>query len=195
MKVKKFFFEDGFKHQIRKFKLSSKDAARKRLFDELQGYNDKLETLLKASDEDVRLVNYRKSRQQSENIDMAICGFWKKARSVFQALASAWICQCQQHGAKLLLQHRTAGKVEFDLILTGFIPSRWGVHRIRVSEGDDMIAARLKESVTTLENIPNRHPSHRQSYPTRSALRTSVSTEASTKLQRFVDTVGVHPSV
>ncbi|KAK4075363.1 uncharacterized protein Triagg1_4484 [Trichoderma aggressivum f. europaeum] len=121
MKLKTFFSKEGLAHQVYKFKLCNNEALRKRLFGELQEYNDKLERLLKTSDEGLRISTHRKSTQQSQTNDLAMCGFWKKAKSAYQALASAWTCQCQQHDAKLLLQHRVAGKAEFDITLNGRI--------------------------------------------------------------------------
>ncbi|KAL7823711.1 hypothetical protein V8C26DRAFT_433671 [Trichoderma gracile] len=153
-KLRGFLSKEGLVLQIYKFKLSNNDTFRKRAFDELRGYNEKLETLLRSSDEEIRLMSDRRSKKRSEGIEMAICGFWRKAKSVFQALANAWICRCQQHGARLLLQHRTQGKAEFEILLVGFSPPRLGFHRIRVSEGEDMVAAALKESVTLIESMP-----------------------------------------
>ncbi|KAH0497862.1 hypothetical protein TgHK011_005144 [Trichoderma gracile] len=175
--------------QVYKFKLSNSDSIRKRLFDELEEHNNKLEALLRSGDEDVRLMSDRRSRKRLENLDMSLCGFWKKAKSVFQALANAWICQCQQHGARLLLQHRTKGAAEFEILLTGFSPPRLGFHRIRVSEGGDMVAAALKENVTLIESMPPRQPSHKQSHPTKSALRTKNSRQGSLNVHRPMPSV------
>lgn len=134
------------------------------------------------------MIHRRKSKQQSNTIDTEICGFWKKAKNVFSALSSAWICQCQQHGAKLLLQHRTTGKAEFNMILTGFMPYDRESRKVRVSEGDDMVAARLKENIMLLESAPIHQPRHKrqkQSHPNISALRMD-NAGTSTKLQKFV---------
>ncbi|KAK6453111.1 hypothetical protein FP744_10009363 [Trichoderma asperellum] len=170
--------------QFHKFKLSSNGIVRKRLFEELQEYNDKLEKLLKANDEDMRLLNSRGSKHQSDNIDITICNFWKKAKSVFQALASAWTCQCQQHGANLLLQHRITSKAEFDITLTGFILSGYEYHKVRISEGKDNV---LNESISLLDSVPSRHPNHKQSRPTKSALRTKSAIKAPTESSKSVD--------
>ncbi|KAL6879175.1 hypothetical protein J3F83DRAFT_725360 [Trichoderma novae-zelandiae] len=183
-KIRGLISREGLALQVYKFKLSNNDSIRKRLFDELKEYNDKLEVLLRSSDEEIHLINDRRSRKRSENIDMAICGFWKKAKSVFQALANAWVCQCQQHGARLLLQHRTEGKAEFDISLTGFSPPRLDLHKIRVSEGGDMAMANSKESVTLIESRPSRQPSHKQSHAIKPALKTKSSKQASVKLHR-----------
>ncbi|KAL6876104.1 hypothetical protein HDV57DRAFT_152424 [Trichoderma longibrachiatum] len=183
-KLKGLISREGLALQLYKFKLSNSDGIRKRLFDELKEYNDKLEKLLRSSDEDTRLRSNRQSRQRLENVDIAICGFWKKAKSVFQALANAWTCQCQQHGARLLLQHRTEWNTEFEVMLTGFSPPRLGFHKIRVSEGGDMVAAKLKESVTLIESMPPRQPSHKQNRPLRSALKPNRGKQASQHLYR-----------
>lgn len=116
----------------------------------------------------MHLLIDRSSRHQSDKIDITICNFWKKAKSVFLALASAWTCQCQQHGANLLLQHRITSKAEFDITLTGFISSIYECHRVRISEGKDNV---LNESISLLDSVPSRQPNHKQRRPTKSALR------------------------
>ncbi|KAL7914922.1 hypothetical protein GGI35DRAFT_435596 [Trichoderma velutinum] len=183
MKIKAFFSKEGLSHQVYKFKLCNNEAVRKRLFGELQEYNDKLERLLKASDEDFRIATHRKSNQQSKIIDIAMCSFWEKAKSAYQALASAWTCQCQQHGATLLLQHRVASKAEFDITLKGLIASNWLVQKIRVSEVDNTETARLNESIAPPENVPIHQSTHKQSYPNVSALQMKGNAEASVKVQ------------
>lgn len=155
--------------QFHKFKLSSNETTRKRLFGELQHYNDKLEKLLKASDEDMRLQCDRKSKDQLDSIDSAICNVWRQARNVFQALASAWTCQCQQHGAKLLLQHRTTGKAEFEITFSDFITSEFESHRVKILEAEDTA---LKQSTSALDSVPLHQPSHRRSQRLQSRLRT-----------------------
>ncbi|QYS94594.1 hypothetical protein H0G86_001923 [Trichoderma simmonsii] len=174
MKLKAFFSKEGLSHQVYKFKLCNNEAMRKRLFGELQEYNDKLERLFKASDEDLRIATNRKSKQQTKAVDTAMCSFWKKAKSAYQALTSAWTCQCQQHGAKLLLQHRITGKAEFDITLKGFIASNWLVQNIRVSE----------ESITPLKKVPIHQPSRAQSYQNGSALQMKGNADASVKSRR-----------
>jgi hypothetical protein len=118
--------------QFHKFKLSRNENVRKRLFEELKDYNDKLEKLLRYNDDDTRLLGVRSSQLQISNTDAVICTFWKNAKNVFQALASALTCQCQQHGAKLLLQHRTTEKVEFEISLMGFKPTQDEAHRVKM---------------------------------------------------------------
>ncbi|KAL6897698.1 hypothetical protein GGI43DRAFT_424042 [Trichoderma evansii] len=135
----KIRLKEFFARQFHKFKLSSNGIVRKRLFEELQDYNNKLEKLLKANEEDVHLLNSRNSKLESGNIDVVVCNFWKKAKSVFQALASVWACQCQQHGANLLLQHRLTSKADFNITLTGFISAECEFHRVWISEGEDKL--------------------------------------------------------
>jgi len=124
--------------QLYRLRFSNNEAIRKRLFGELQEYSDKLEKLLDSSDEEERLVKQRTAASQLAAIDGAICSFWIQARSLFIALlASVQNCQCQQHGAKLLLQHRMAKQPpEFQIILVALVASRFDArsrrpHRIR----------------------------------------------------------------
>ncbi|KAF3077054.1 hypothetical protein CFAM422_000398 [Trichoderma lentiforme] len=183
IKIKAFFSKEGLAHQVYKFKLCNNEAMRKRLFGKLQEYNDKLERLLKASDEDLRISTHIRSNKQSQTNGVALCGFWKKAKSAYQALASAWTCQCPQHDAKLLLQHRVAGKAEFDITLNGLIAADWLVRKIRVSEVDSTETARLDESITPPETVAIHESSHKQSYTNGSALQVSGIAEASVKPQ------------
>lgn len=183
MRIKAFFSKEGLAHQVYKFKLCNNEAMRKRLFTELQEYNEKLERLLKASDGGLRMLTHGESGRQSQTNGLALCGFWRKAKSAYQALASAWACQCTQHDAKLLLQHRVVGKAEFDITLNGLIAADWLVRKIRVSEVSSTETARSDESITPLESVPIHQPSHRQSYPNGSELQMNGKSEASVRSQ------------
>lgn len=122
--------------QLYRLKFSNNEVVRKRLFGELQGYSDKLEKLLGSSDEDAQATQKRTTTRQVTTIDSAICSFWVQARNIFKALALAFKCGCQQHDAKLLLQHRTGKTPDFEAIFTGLASTRWEVHRTRISQGD-----------------------------------------------------------
>ncbi len=134
-----------------RLKFSNNEVVRKRLFAELQGYNDKLEKLLDSSDEDAQAMQKRAAIGKLAAIDGAICSFWVQARNLFKALALAFKCRCLQHDAKLLLQHRTDKTPDFEVIFTEFISSRWELHRTRISQGDEAVTALIKESLTLLD--------------------------------------------
>ncbi|KAL7917643.1 hypothetical protein ACQKWADRAFT_324459 [Trichoderma austrokoningii] len=167
--------------QFHKFKLSSNETTRQRLFGELQRYNDKLERLLKASDDDIRLQRDRKPESQFDSLDPEICNVWRQAKNVFQALTSAWTCQCQQHGAKLLLQHRTTGKSGYEITFSGFLASEFESHKVKILEAEDTA---LKQSVSALDSVPIDQPSHRRSHWPRSRLWTSNKKGESNKISR-----------
>ncbi|KAH8685345.1 hypothetical protein BGZ61DRAFT_58203 [Ilyonectria robusta] len=174
---------EGRAFQIYRLKFSNGETNRKRLFAELQSYNDKLEKLLDSSDKDMLLVQQRTTATQCAAIDAAICSFWIQARDVFKALASAWNCRCQQHGAKLLLQHRTSKKPEFQVTFTNFTSSQWEIQKTKIAEGNDIVSATMHQSTTLLEHIPLRpHPAHRHHHktPLKSALRTKGNITTST---------------
>ena len=162
--------------QFYRLKFSNNDAIRKRLFGELQEYANKLEKLLDSSDEDERLVKQRTAASQLALTDGALCSFWMQARSLFAALiASVRNCQCQQHGAKLLLQHRTAKKPpEFQIMLVALAASRWEIHSTRISlEEEALVTTTMGESITLLENtgISASTPDHRRLRPVKSGFR------------------------
>lgn len=143
---------------------------------------------MKASDEDVRLQSDRKSKGQLDSIDLRVCNIWRQAKNVFQALASAWTCQCQQHGAKLLLQHRTTPKAEFEITLSGFTTSKYEIREVKILEAEDTA---LKQSISTSDSVavPLHQPSHRWTHRLISRLRTRNNQEESTNNSRFVDAV------
>jgi len=183
--------------QLYRLKFSNNEAVRKRLFGELQEYSNKLEKLLDSSDEDERLVKQRAAVGQLAAIDAAICSFWIQARILFKALlASVQNCRCQQHGAKLLLQHRaTKQPPEFQTILTALVASRWEIHRTRISQqGDEaLVTTVMEENITLLKNTDKlvSNPDHRRNRPVKSAFRskTKWTTTTSTlcvELPRFV---------
>ena len=163
---------------------------RKRLFDELQGYNDKLEKLLDSSDEDTQALQRRTTTRQLAAIDSAICSFWVQARNIFRALVLAFKCGCQQHHAKLLLQDRTGKTPDFEVIFTELASTCWEMHRTRISQGDEALAALVKESMTLLDipSIPPPQPSRVIRRPVRSAFQTRSESSTTICLQqlRFV---------
>ncbi|KAK0709991.1 hypothetical protein B0T26DRAFT_755112 [Lasiosphaeria miniovina] len=172
--------------QLYRLKFSNNEAVRRRLFGELQEYNNKLEKLLDSSDEDTRLTQQRTAVGQLTAIDTAICNFWIQARTLFRALALAWVCSCQHHGARLLLQHRTTKQHEFQVIFTATrlsSPSRLELYQTRISQDSGTAEASERENVTMLEhqnmNLTVSKPDHRRSRPTKSAFRAKLNTTTS----------------
>ncbi len=166
--------KDKLLFQLYRLKFSNNEVVRQRLFAKLQSYNDKLEKLLDSSDEDTQAVQKRTAKGNLAAFDSAICNFWVQACNLFKALALAFKCRCQQHDAKLLLQHRTGKAIDFEVIFTELASSRWEIYRTKISYGEEAVTVLLKESLTLLEapSMPLRQPSHRTSRPTRSAVRT-----------------------
>ncbi|PTB69395.1 hypothetical protein BBK36DRAFT_1165668 [Trichoderma citrinoviride] len=153
---KELFSKEGLAIQVYKFKLCNSDAVRKRLFDEVNECNNKLEKLLRFSDEEVRLADIRETKKRPDKIDTTLCHFWERAKSVFHAMANAWACQCQQHGAKLLLRHRTTKDTHFDILLTGFAPSSRGFRAIRIGDNGDVPVQQVRICLGRTPHINDR---------------------------------------
>ena len=175
--------------QLYRLKFSNNEAIRKRLFGDLQEYCNKLEKLLGSSDDEERLVQERTAVSQLAAIDATLCNFWVQARGLFKALiASLQGCRCQQHSAKLLLQHRaTKQPPEFQIIFTAFYASRWDIHTTRISrdyEAQAVVATVVREGIALLENtsISVSQPDHRRNRPAKSSFRTKSRKAATTTM-------------
>lgn len=136
----------------------------------------------------MRLQRDRKSKSQFDCVDSGICNIWRQAKNVFQALTSAWTCQCQQHGVRLLLQHRTTGKAEFEITFSGLIASEFESHKVKILEAEDTA---LKQSISALNSIPLHQPGHRRSVRLQSRLRTRNKKGKSSKRSRFVNAISI----
>ncbi len=128
----------------------------------------------------------------ASQLDRAMCGFWVQARNIFKALAVTFTCRCDEHSAKLLLQHRTRTTLEFDLIVTALSSSRWELHKTRISHGGKAVAS-LSGGSRTLPGSQPSIPIRQQSpWPRESRLarplfqRGSQSTITTVQHVRFV---------
>ncbi|KAH7133792.1 hypothetical protein EDB81DRAFT_904068 [Dactylonectria macrodidyma] len=170
--------KEGRAFQSYRAKFSNRESVRERLFSDFQSYNEKLKKLLDCSDEDTRLVQQRDVMMKKSESNLALCTFWKQATKLFSALSSVWNCRCQaSHGAELTLQHRTTQKAEFHVTFITSDSSRWDICSTRISDGDEIVAAQLQETIQILERVPFVQANHRNLVPAKSALKsTSTST-------------------
>ncbi|KAK3331631.1 hypothetical protein B0T19DRAFT_366751 [Cercophora scortea] len=175
-RIKTAIGKEGRAFQRYRLKFCNGESVRKRLFGELQDYNDKLEKILDSSDRDARLVSQRASAAGGAAIESAICNFWLQARQLFTALASSWTCHWHDHKADLLLEHRTSKKPEFQVMFTRFSATKglWEIRRTKILEGSEVTSAMIKGGLAQLEWTPERErrPSHRLLQPGKSAFRT-----------------------
>ncbi|KAI0016564.1 hypothetical protein F4780DRAFT_797694 [Xylariomycetidae sp. FL0641] len=147
-------------YQRYKLKFSNGQAVRKKIFSELNDYNGKLEKLLESSDKEARLVQQRSQRNSIVANDDAICLFWKQATSLFKALVSVWNCHCQDHYARLLLEHRTTRDNQFEFLFTRPIVSSWELRKTKMTQAGIDPATRLMPFA--LPHTPAvRTPNHR----------------------------------
>lgn len=105
----------SLEYQMLRLKFSVSKTRNKR-FEELKEYNNKLRNLLKMSDKTEAL------RQSYENVKKpakyAVLGqFWYHAYRLYNLVAKAWSCGCQEaHCANLLLRHRETCEIDFRIL-------------------------------------------------------------------------------
>ena len=173
-RLKSAMTKDGRLFQLYKLKFSNNEAIRKKLFTELQGYNDKLKKLLDSSDQESQLIQQRALVKEAKAVDNAICNFWVQAATLFKTLAAAWKCRCTgQHFPNLLLQHPTSKPPEFEFLFVKSLPSDWEIKRSRIAQGDDMVSSSsfMKGTVALTEKRPLHQPGHKTSQPVKSAMK------------------------
>lgn len=151
--------KDSNKFLIFKMKFVQAEGTRRRLFMDLRDCNDKLSRLLDSSEKDAQLTKTLEAAQVTSGINKSMCTFWKTATAFFRALAAACRCQCcDDHTARLLLQHRASckEKARFDVIFTmqsAQASTRqavgWEACRTRIEEDDH--GGFVKESVVLAE--------------------------------------------
>ena len=106
-------------YQLYRMQFVLGESARKRLFDEMKGYNNRLRNLLETSTAVSQAQKARKAEKQAREY-YAACGLWKQADQLYSALSKAWNCSCwKQHHAHLLLQdrHQPSPEPHFHLML------------------------------------------------------------------------------
>jgi len=136
-----------------RLKFSNNEVVRKRLFAELESYNTKLEKLLDSSDKDTQAI--RRRTAATREVEGAICGFWVQARNIFKALGATFTCRCDQHAAKLLLQHRIKMSPDLDVIFTSPVSAGWELHRARISHSGEAMAALGRGTRTVFDSSPS----------------------------------------
>lgn len=92
------------------------ESVRKKLFDEMQRYNDRLRTLLETSDT-ISQAESTRGTAKLTLIRAAVSGFWKQADQLYKVISQAWNCSCwRQHYAHLLLQNRVSAEAHFHFV-------------------------------------------------------------------------------
>ncbi|KAK4212993.1 hypothetical protein QBC37DRAFT_464729 [Rhypophila decipiens] len=188
------------KFQLYRIRFNNGEAKRKEMLGKLQEYNEKLEKLLSTSDRDAQLSQQRAAVQYKTSIDAALCNFWTQATRVFQVLAAAWNCTCGQdrHITKLLLQHRTDKKSDFDVLFSAKEPSGWRIQHSRICGENAVTVAQStaqnpatpasKSNTNTNVTLPLRQPGHRKTPATnlKSSMRTRSKAISTTSAQSSV---------
>lgn len=109
---------------------SNGEATRELFLTQLHNYNGMLENLLASSDrvrsleQETRLLQ---GRTMLLPVDTGLCEFWQHAHKVYDAVSTAWSCNCRaQHQTQLMLQHRTSDNREMRMIFRSAPSSQGG---------------------------------------------------------------------
>jgi hypothetical protein len=106
-------------YQLYRIQFTLGESTRKRLFDEMKGYNDRLWNLLETNNAVSQAQKARDTAKEARDSAL-VCGLWKRASDVYSVLSEAWKCSClDQHHALLMLQdrHRPSPELHFQLML------------------------------------------------------------------------------
>ncbi|KAK8024506.1 hypothetical protein PG993_012572 [Apiospora rasikravindrae] len=147
------------KYRIR-FANNAKD--RHQLLEDLDKYNNKLEKLLRTSDEDTRLVMDR----EHTIADNKLCSFWIQATQTYTALSSHWDCGCESqahHTVRVSLEHPQAAH-DLKLAWSETQQHRCGTSYLQISKADSLVYAQE----TTVMHQPD---PQNKSQPKKSAMK------------------------
>ena len=175
-RIKAFVSSESRSFQWYRTKFSVKGTgSRKSLFHELEECTAKLEKLLKVSDRNKQLFSKRSSSSLTTATEQALFRFWKHADNFFHALAASRNCRCTTHIANLLLQHRTSGHPDFEVLLTRYMeldPSNsWKVRNAKFVAVEQERNNSGQENANMFGGAPiHAPPSHRDSRPAKSAM-------------------------
>ncbi|KAK4141398.1 uncharacterized protein C8A04DRAFT_14094 [Dichotomopilus funicola] len=111
-------------YQLYRMQFTLGETTRKRLFDEIKSYNDRLRNLLETTS---AMSQAQKSRDTARKVreDALVCGLWKRADQLYSVLSEAWNCNCRKHHhAHMMLQdrHRPSPEPHFRLMLWSSSP-------------------------------------------------------------------------
>lgn len=163
------------KWQTYRLKFSQRAKEREQLFAELQDCNERLKTLLQISKDDNELAQAR-TLKKGILMNTALCKLWREASMIFRALSTVWKCDCQtQHSTKLLLEHRTKGTSDFNLLFEKQIQPRHEIRKLRISPRSkaSVSIASPVEGPASQNPVPIFEPNHRSYRPKLSAMRNS----------------------
>ncbi|KAH9884171.1 hypothetical protein F4778DRAFT_571904 [Xylariomycetidae sp. FL2044] len=128
--------------ELYRIRFSNGESEREQYFRELQQCNDRLQTLLQTSEDDVRLL---RDRDSAKTINPAICNFWRQATKLFKALLAVWDCGFHtQHSTKLLLEHRANFDTDFKAL---FQHTKIRISSRELSRGSPVLVEGLTKSI------------------------------------------------
>ena len=143
------------------------EPVRKRLFEELQTYNDRLEKLLSSSNSIAELEQKRRAASQlgsNSAMDTAFRYFWRHADRLYNTLSKAWNCSCSPtyHSTKMILQHPTSAELHFPLFFCSktnidqSISQSWRLRETNIKVVEDP-TFQNPPSIQTTSSQPNRY--------------------------------------
>lgn len=100
-------------YETQRLKFSQGKSRRDDLFDQIEGYNRFLDSLMSKNDD---VTKMHQGGQRSRPTHRGLLEFWRHARNVYSLLLQSWKCPCKsEHCADLRLMHRETAEVSFDI--------------------------------------------------------------------------------
>lgn len=107
----------NIKFQAKRVKYSFSGATRDSLLDQIDKYNQTLESLLAANDR-VAALSQSTPKPAARSMASKLVQYWRHADRIFTLMREAFECHCKSmHCANLWLSHRPAGTVDMSLLL------------------------------------------------------------------------------
>ncbi|RTE79444.1 hypothetical protein BHE90_006080 [Fusarium euwallaceae] len=169
-------------YQWCRWKFANGEARRRSLMGLIETYFTRLNQLLESSEKEAAMMQEYALAQVTRAIDNASLNFWRRATTLFDALAGSWNCPCvDQHCAKLILEHRGANNSDLAIMFTKEREVGLDVVETRItSQNRDKRRATKRPEPDIL--VRPTKPRHREKIPIRSAFKTTRSTSTSVQV-------------
>ncbi|KAH4061771.1 hypothetical protein HBI67_196760 [Parastagonospora nodorum] len=138
--------------QAKRIKFTMRKSSREKIFAQLEVANERMRKLLESSDRTSAARLRQNTSKASYMINRKINEFWRHAKRLHEALATAWRCGCANHITNLGLEHRTSDKVEFDVLFHLNDDQRkvgWQGTRIKMVTNDNALSIQVPQPGST----------------------------------------------
>jgi hypothetical protein len=162
---KRILSKPNLEYETQRIKFTFGRNERKKLFQEIAGYNARLKELLDTTDQ-ISAIRGDRAARRGQRVSKGLMQFWRHATSVFKLVKEAFTCRCSSlHHVNLRLEHRSIPEVRFNLLflfdrrdlLSSASP--WSQMETRVSLLEtDMVPLQITRSVSDVAALTPGRP-------------------------------------